>query len=507
MIGKDERFGYKIQELNQEFASFLLSRQLTTEVGKVTLNTHKLSGSTYAVALTLWVIAVFFSFLSSTFVHADFSQEYIFTNILPLVLASILLVGGLSSSLILLTMTSFIISCFILLPIIPNHRYVLLLATFLLAMPLLRKDGAAIEDYFLSKTLPAIRYLTIILYAFACFVKLNETFLDPSRSCASLFFHHIQTLNNFLPENTVVQLFVIYGSIIIEFILPFLFLSRYKNFAVVLGLGFHFILALDIYKYFTNFSGVMALLLIVSAGSDWLARLSFEFNRFVHVVFKKKWIFSLTFLIIYSFVLYFSYIADLVGDDAKGQTISLFLIFRHLLWFCYGMFLVSVSIRILLKKLVEQKEGVMLGTGKVEVLILMLAVLNGSTPFLGLKTRTGFNMYSNLRIEKDFSNHLIYGKSLDLGGYLTDTAFVGGVEGQMVCRGVLFAHTEYPIFEVLRASELCPKEDFSLEYEGRGITSGSAEVAQLREDKTNWILRKFLAFKPIGLKAQSECTW
>ena len=463
----------------------------------------------YNVAQHLWAVAIMFSFFSARFVHAKFSIEYLFADVLPLFFSALFLVLSNRKWTLYSLGISFLISCFLNFPLMPNHRYVLLASTLVLIVPQFKNDQ---EKYFQEKTLPTLRLLLSIVYLFAFFVKLNSDYLDDSRSCASLFYHHIKSLNSFLPENASTHALGIYGSIIIEILLPVLFYSRLSRLGTFLGIGFHFILALDIYKYFTNFSAVMTLLLVCAGGKDSLYLISKWSTEALLRVFKSRRNFSLSFIIFFLITNYFSYSYDLqTGSLEQSVYINSFLSLRHAMWYFYSLLMLTWAAKILWcdgifdKSVVDS--GSSLKLGRMELLIIFLVIFNGLTPFLGIKTRTGFNMYSNLRIEPAFSNHLIVKGSPDLGGFLSDTAIVGGDAEAMYCNGVLYGQTQYPIFEILRASTKCPKDAFEFEYKGIKYVSNSNEAGDLVSQKTSWLSRKLLTFKPMGLKAETECIW
>ena len=51
------------------------------------------------------------------------------------------------------------------------------------------------------------------------------------------------------------------------------------------------------------------------------------------------------------------------------------------------------------------------------MLLPVLVVLNGSSPYLGLKTETSFAMFSNLRTIGGLSNHLLVGAGVQVFDY------------------------------------------------------------------------------------------
>ena len=82
--------------------------------------------------------------------------------------------------------------------------------------------------------------------------------------------------------------------------------------------------------------------------------------------------------------------------------------------------------------------------------LVLLALLNGFAPYLGLKIRTTFDMYSNLRLEVQASNHQLVPRSLDLFGLLRDRVAVLDSSDPLLQRYVA-AGDEVPYWQ-LRAS-------------------------------------------------------
>jgi len=88
-----------------------------------------------------------------------------------------------------------------------------------------------------------------------------------------------------------------------------------------------------------------------------------------------------------------------------------------------------------------------------------------------------------------------------------DVGYVLGADEEMLCDNILYPNTQYPIFEILRAANRCKDQTFEFAYGKSIFKSDSNEVDLLIEQKTSIFTRKLLTFKPIGLKAESECIW
>ncbi len=472
---------------------------------------HKLNAPIYSTGLTLWATAIFFSYLSARFDYSKIGVSYFFSSLLPLIAATYFLMNREKKILgTVFLFLSFLISFFINLPIVPNHRYVLFFASILMILPIFVSPKKE-EEFFLSQTVRHVRSLTIIVYFFAFLSKLNWDYLDVNKSCAVVFFRHIQSLHGFIPNFPLVDLSVVYGSLLVELLIPVFLLLRFRNAALYLGLVFHFILALDIYKYFTNFSAVMGFLLFVSVGQAALKKFESFSSVTIENVFKTRakfflWLLSSLFVLMVT-----SIVVDFSGGVSESKAILLFVVFRHLMWLIYGSFLLIAAAKLFLEsRNVFAREIVVAKNIRFNLLalaVLSLAFINGTTPFVGLKSRTGFNMYGNLRVEPSFSNHLFVPRTLGVSSYMYDVGYVLGADEEMLCDNILYPNTQYPIFEILRAANRCKDQTFEFAYGKSIFKSDSNEVDLLIEQKTSIFTRKLLTFKPIGLKAESECIW
>lgn len=104
---------------------------------------------------------------------------------------------------------------------------------------------------------PYVRLEVIIFYGFTFFHKLNADFLDPSSSCAATFLGHITDFFA-LPSFSALEFLAIVVTLGVEGVLPIgLAIPRLRLWAVLLGAGFHGVLALDVIKMFYNADSVV----------------------------------------------------------------------------------------------------------------------------------------------------------------------------------------------------------------------------------------------------------
>jgi mRNA-degrading endonuclease RelE of RelBE toxin-antitoxin system len=178
----------------------------------------------------------------------------------------------------------------------------------------------------------------------------------------------------------------------VEFSIPMLLIfSRTRVIGVLLGTAFHIVLGGILGHY--DFSSVAFACYILFLPHDF--RISDAFlksqNKF-KILHSRAWFFASTGLTIISV-----YFLHSVGESHVFRFIALI----------YG-----IALFVAIYKKARDLSGYdynmkfFMPTRRAHYLVLALMVLNGASPYLGLKTESSFSMYSNLRTEGGKSNHL-----------------------------------------------------------------------------------------------------
>ncbi len=242
-----------------------------------------------------------------------------------------------------------------------------------------------------------------LVYFFAFFHKLNHAYLELNLSCATQIYQKLLTtpLGFFLPNNTSVYWFNIYGSLFLEGLFVFLFFI-FPTVGILLGFIFHSFLS---FGMLYDFGAVIFSLYFI---------LSDHFEKGV-VTTKIRWGRSF---------LYFSLIPLLFVNVFKFN-----LGFEHhtltTIFFVLGSsFLLLPELKF--KPVFYLKK---LNFKFLHSVLIVLFVLNGLSPYLGLKTISNFSMFSNLRVEGKGSNHLLVNDELEITSYNDDIAWIISAEG------------------------------------------------------------------------------
>jgi hypothetical protein len=373
------------------------------------------------------------------------------------------------------------------LPEVPNHRMILALASVaFLAAARRRRSGDVLDEF-----VPVARAIVVIVYLFAFFAKLNRDFLDPASSCAAQFYDSATHWWLLLPDVALARQAALFGTLAVEAALPLgLCWKRSRRTAVVLGLVFHFLLALDVTHNFVNFSAVMSALLVLYLPRGFLDSLGETFgpSRSVRTMLAAGLLLVL--------------VSGLLAVANWSAYTIVYCWTRQLVWSVYAIVLCGAAI------VWRGPEDEALRTWRLSpagAVIIALTLLNGSGPYLGLKTRTAFDMYSNLRVEAERSNHLLVPRSLDLLGVLRDRVTILDTNDSRLRQR--FAEPGYEITYFELASLLRESPDARVRYLRNGEEH---EYDSSHEDSLEapsvW-LRKFLAFRALGERSRAECLW
>lgn len=382
------------------------------------------------------------------------------------------------------------------LPAVPNHRTVTTLSGCVLLLASSSRSHA-------HRPLWTLRWLTIVVYFFAFLAKLNLSYLDDSVSCASLFLREALDLNGFgrflhdheattLPATSLAG----WWSALSELLLILLLIPRRaRGVGVVLGILFHIFLATHYIKYFANFSASMFVLLCSWLDEGCCSRLlrdKFTFWEFAFLggavaLCGLSWL-------------------TCTGYVSVGH----FLLLRYIIWMFYACYLLAVVTSELLGSRGRPREAAGLHGGPFYSIVLF-ALLSGLAPYVGVKTRSGLSMYSNLRVEPNYSNHLFMPPSLDIFGLLADVAEVTAVRTEVEVDSLTLPIGTYPYIAVCsyiaRMDEFDTLGNVEIEFTRNGYTTRAYRGGQLPPDCPPWILRKLLFFGPVGEGSERQCTW
>jgi hypothetical protein len=146
-------------------------------------------------------------------------------------------------------------------------------------------------------------------------------------------------------------------------------------------------------------------------------------------------------------------------------------------------------------------------TPKFMFVFLVLLFLYGVTPYLGLRTAGNFTMFSNLRTEGTFSNHLLLRSNpIKVWGYQEDVVRLREIRHARWLEGKSLPIVEFRkrIAEWTQAGRTVP-----LELEYRGEIYSTEDIVKdpvWRTEKRNWEMM-LLDFRVIQPEGPNQCRW
>jgi len=308
------------------------------------------------------------------------------------------------------------------LPAAANHKLLSLLVALGFAASALyvwaTRNRVATRETFLARWLETARtpvaFTLLVVYVFTVFDKLNTAFLDPATSCAGTLLGQLIEFNGlgFVPSPVVVQAAAI-GTVLVEAaILVCLAVPRSRRWGLLLGVGFHLVLAPASFWDFATMVFALYVLFVPTrvfaalaprvAGPRILALCAFGLHLLLSVTV-----------------------------SLSGATSSPFGLRWHTLIVLTWYVAVIPMMVLLVRACLADRQpwpGWRLRP-LVLLLVPLLAFANGTAPFLGLKTVSSYSMFSNLHTESEATNHLLPGlAALRVVPYQQDTVTITNVE-------------------------------------------------------------------------------
>ncbi|WP_166907686.1 hypothetical protein [Mycobacterium sp. DL440] len=312
------------------------------------------------------------------------------------------------------------------LPAAANHLVLSLLIAVALgtaafwALATRNRPGA--PEGFVERWLDAARspigLVLLVVYLFTVFDKLNTAYFTPATSCGSDLFGELIWLNGFedMTAGPVVGQVVAIAAVVIEAaILGLLAVPQLRFWGMLLGVGFHSILAMASFYDFATVVFAVYVLLVPTEVFVTLATRASALRRVALAGFAAHVLLSV------------------LSSSAESPTSPVGLPWHTMLVLTWFVAAVPFMVALLCAYRSAQAAGVPAPNWSFRPLVLLIAPLlafaNGVTPYVGLKTVSNYSMFSNLHTEEGTTNHLLPGvTALQLTDYQRDTVTVVGME-------------------------------------------------------------------------------
>ena len=192
-----------------------------------------------------------------------------------------------------------------------------------------------------------------------------------------------------------------------------LVVRRTRRFGVLVAIGFHWLLALDRTHQFVDFSSILTVLFLLFLAPEVLAGLVHRAGR-VRARLAARWSSGPELVRLFLLVAAAGVVVTAAGPNSWTVVGSL----REVAVF--GWIVVGAATFVFVAVTAPQRprhrrRRLLAGSLRPWMLVIpAIALLNGLTPYLEVKSAFGWNMYSNLAVVDGDSNHLVVRSGLPL---------------------------------------------------------------------------------------------
>lgn len=366
------------------------------------------------------------------------------------------------------------------------------------------------DDEFVEALGPLVRWEVILVYLIAAFHKLNADFLDPGVGCLGWIARFVAERTGLEAAARSPRLIALAAAatIGVEVAIPVLLaLRRTWFYGVALGVLFH-LASLE-----TGFTAVAIALYYFFVPAREPRSVAREFDE--HLVDRSGGVLNLA-RVIEAYVLLFllaiptSYLQQWMRGSRAGSLIPPV---RSVLWIAALLVLFGTVLQFFRATGVHRFVARRPERPATRLLYVLPALLlvNGLCPYLGLKTTTSFDMFSNLRVLGERSNHLLLRhQPLRVFEYQRDLVSVRAASDPDLTR--LSAQGPLPYVQFKREIQGRVRRwrgPFVVVYERQGrlhrVTNAAADTELMAAEGI--LSRKFLPFRAERWNPVPGCPW
>ena len=333
------------------------------------------------------------------------------------------------------------------------------------------------------------KLILVFMYFFGIYHKLNTDFFNPTVSCAVALSRPIASIIG-QEDNTILHWIPIYLTFFIETIAIIgLLFKRYRKFGLVVSIPFHIIIGFTGYAFYMDFSTIVLAMYALNINDESLLRI----NSFYKKRFRSYWIKKTISLvpIVFAFALYM-YVTILCKGVCSYRSFMPIFAF-----YSFPIFLILVFSKNVNQEVWKKSKSGLL------YLIPFVFFLNGLSPYLGMKTESSMSMYSNLYVEGKTTNHFLHGVIPGFWDYSDEVITIIKSNHNRFKEGEAFVRYDFDRrLSNLRNIEVSVQSN--LKSRPQKI---STKVGNWKNTYTNsnWLMKKYLIFKPIDNTRPKVC--
>ena len=455
-----------------------------------------------AVFSWLWAFAVVLHllYLSNSYAaFASFTADHV-VHLLLAVAAIALLLRPRSLALLAAVCVFTPVTAWFEAPRLGNHW---LLATLIalallsaMAIGVVRRPQAVfcriIDDGF-----PAARLVFVVVYGFCAFAKFNTSFINPTVSCANLYANevaHSLGLSQFNSIGADGWMHIVPWAVmaIESSVVVLLLIARTRVLGVIVALVFHGLIAIDTSHAFSDFSSVIAALVILFLPDQFFETIAPRLRApFARV----------------GAALVAAVSAGLIvwqSTDTGHRSVAVIGDVRDWMWWIVWAMLTITVTAWAIRARTLRSDVALLPSDRAMVAWPALAFLIGCGPYLELRVGTSWNMYANLQTTNGSSNSFVIPATAELTEYQHDVVRIVASNDSGLQQ---YIDTGYVLPFVNLRAYTSTHPDTSVTYERGGVTT---TVEHTRDDpelgtELPWWQHKLIVFRSLDTNEPIEC--
>jgi len=399
---------------------------------------------------------------------------------------------------------------------VPNHILFSLVMNIVMLIGLIvvwvrekyRANPEDVRSQWLLSVAPLIRMAVAVLYFFTVFHKINQAYFNPDVSCASSMLGEIAVIYPFIPKGGLIDILAIYGTLVIEALIPILmFIPRTRLLGGVAALCFHGMLSLHPYPGIYSFTATIVSLLswFIPSGFFVTFRPSTLATKIIHSL----WWFCCGLIALALLMGFVPALKNLLpGAAAIGFSIGY-----------YGILVYTVALAVAFVQHglhhPSEVKARMAMSGNLSQRLLFacplcaLLTFIGMQPYLGLRTRMCFSMFSNLQTEGGVGNHLVVPQALQQTRWQQELVMISASSDPGLAAIAARQH-QIPIMELsrrVRESRAGYSTTFIYKDKSYTCRSGAASTFGPLPEISS-LGRRYLYFRSVGPDPSTvPCQW
>jgi hypothetical protein len=348
-----------------------------------------------------------------------------------------------------------------------------------------------------------VRIEVIILYFFAVFHKLNGGFFTAATSCATDLLV-AQQMGEVIPMTASVFTINAYATLAIEFSIPLLLcIRKTRNAGVLIGLFFHCVVSYSTYNACYDFSSMVFAVYFLFISPDFsvsvkktLFALTSYKRSFFRAFFIRRF---LSIAAITSLAILLIYVLNQRMDSFQSVHLYFF-------WTIYSIIFAALFVRFILASNNQEPPALNFRLMHASLLVMPLVVfVNGTLPYLGLKTENSYAMFSNLRTEGGKTNHLIIPASAQLFDFQKDVVQVISSSDPGL-QDLARENRAMVLFEFRNYVNDRKPEYVEYLLNGKTQIFQKSDIASYRTLGENpFVLKKLMRFRPFNIEEPQPC--